>query len=128
MMRWETAACEAQTTRHLLKSPLRFMPPVRMQTEYSVQSGEWTPTKYRLLTSYPFFMECEVPGPLAAAAARADGRKTGLDLCRELIAEEMLHPQTPPEEFARALFPLISGGMIEVEGYRLPQSARFANV
>jgi hypothetical protein len=60
---------------------------------------------------------------MANLIALCDGRATGRDQLRVLVENEVLPRGIAEEEFAGAVAGLVSGGFIEVEGFRLPRAA-----
>jgi hypothetical protein len=59
---------------------------------------------------------------MANLMALCDGRTTGRDQLRVLVENGILPRATTEEEFARAAAGLVSGGFIEVEGFRPPRA------
>ncbi len=55
--------------------------------------------------------------------AQCDGVKTGRQLFQQLKETGAIPSQASASEFAEAVRPLISGGFLELEGFRPPQAA-----
>lgn len=120
MLNWETAATQKETLSKILTSRLWARPQTELHTKHELDENDWQPTRYSLETSYPCDAKAEVESWSGFLVGRARGQ-TGMQLLDELKAEEILHPETPPEEFADALTPLISGGFLESDAWPLPQ-------
>jgi hypothetical protein len=60
---------------------------------------------------------------MAHLISLCDGKTTGREALQTLIRNEALPKATPAGEFARATASLISGGFVEIEGFRPPQAA-----
>jgi hypothetical protein len=59
---------------------------------------------------------------MANLISLCDGRATGRDQLRVLVENDVLPRAIPEDEFARAVAALVSGGFIEVEGFRPPRA------
>jgi methylase of polypeptide subunit release factors len=124
LLRWESTACIGEVEQLLLDSPLH----ASLQTEFVVRhrldEGLWNPLSYTLRTEDPFNMECNAKPWMAHLISLCDGKATGREALKILIQNEALPKSTPPGEFARAAASLVSGGFIEVEGFRLPRAVK----
>jgi hypothetical protein len=67
-------------------------------------------------------MECDAHPWMANLMALCDGHATGRDLLRVLVENQVLPRGIAEDEFARAAAALVSGGFIEVEGFRPPRA------
>ena len=121
MLEWETAATRPDVLRKILSSRLRTPSHTELHTKYEIAEGEWKPSAYSLESAYPFEVKADVEAWSAFLTGRAQGQ-TGLELLEELKREEILNPETPPEEFADALTALISGGFLESGAFPLPRA------
>jgi hypothetical protein len=121
LLAWESAATES-LTRLILERPLHRGSDVEFQVRHRLEGNAWTPRSYTLRTEWPFSMECGAHPWMANLIALCDGRATGRDQLRVLVENEVLPRGVPEEEFARATAALVSGGFIEVEGFRPPRA------
>jgi hypothetical protein len=119
LLAWEGADKEGL----LLERPLHRGSDAEFQVRHRLQGGAWTPQRYTLRTEWPFSMECDAHPWMAHLIALCDGRATGRDLLGVLVENGVLPRDLAEEEFARAAAGLVSGGFIEVEGFRPPRAA-----
>ncbi|MGA9624242.1 MAG: hypothetical protein WBQ65_07225, partial [Bryobacteraceae bacterium] len=119
LLAWEGADKEGL----LLERPLHRGRDAEFQVRHRLEGSAWTPQRYTLRTEWPFSMECDAHPWMANLIALCDGRATGRDLLRVLVENEVLPRGIEEEEFARAAAGLVSGGFIEVEGFRPPRAA-----
>jgi hypothetical protein len=56
--------------------------------------------------------------------ARCDGKTTGLELVEEGTRDQWIPPGMANEQFAAAIGGLVSGGILEIEGFEPPQYER----
>lgn len=76
---------------------------------------------FKLKTSGPFAIETQVDGWMSYLLARADGSLTGRQLMESCIADQMIHPETPPGEFAKLLWTFVGGAALESSACPLPK-------
>jgi len=124
LLAWETAAGGDQLTRLILDSPLHASQETEFEVVHRLGNGEWNPSSYKLLTEHPFNMECSIQPWMAHLLSLCDGRATGREVLMALIQNEVLPHATPENEFARAAATLVSGGFLQVVGFRPPQAAK----
>ena len=117
LLAWESADKESL----ILERPLHRGCDAEFQVRHRLEDSGWTPQRYTLRTEWPFSMECDAHPWMANLIALCDGRATGRDQLRVLVENEVV-PAIPEEEFARAVATLVSGGFIEVEGFRPPRA------
>lgn len=123
LFQWESAALEEESAALILDSPLHAAPQTDFVVLHRLDRGRWNPSSYTLQTGYPFNMECRIQPWMAHMISQCDGKATGRDVLRILIENDVLPQTTPPGEFARAVATLVSGGFVEVEGFRPPRAA-----
>jgi methylase of polypeptide subunit release factors len=121
LLAWEGAATE-DLTRLMLDRPLHRGCDAEFQVRHRLEGSGWTPQQYTLQTQWPFNMECDAHPWMANLIALCDGHATGRDLLRVLVENQVLPLGIAEEEFARAAAALVSGGFIEVEGFRPPRA------
>ncbi len=123
LLSWETAAAGGRLVPAVLDSRLY----ASRRTDFSVLHGltgeGWTPKSYRLSIDQPFSMDCKIDAWAAHLLAQCDGVKTGRQLFQQLKETGAIPSQASASEFAEAVRPLISGGFLELEGFRPPQAA-----
>ena len=91
-----------------------------MQVTHRLQGGELAPQDFRLETNYPFTVECSIQPWAAYVLPRCDGKTTAREHLAWLKENELVAANEPEEELADYLRVLISGGFIEIDGFRLP--------
>lgn len=123
LIAWETAAAHGDIADRIMRLRLASPAACELRTIYQLQTGEWMPSSYLLSTERPFPMESKTQPAIAQMLARCDGSRTAKEHLDELKAEGLFHPDTPPEAFAELLKTMISGGFLEIEGYRPPAIA-----
>jgi methylase of polypeptide subunit release factors len=119
LLAWERADQEGL----ILQRPLHRGGDAEFQVRHRLQGSGWAPHGYTLQTQWPFRMECDAHPWMAHLIALCDGQATGRDQLRVLVENEVLPRGIAEEEFARAAAGLVSGGFIEVEGFRPPRAA-----
>jgi len=120
LMRWESAAAAPATLEQLRTCRPVASPDLQLQVLHRMRNGELIPSAFTLLASYPFDMECQIPPWASFLVARSDGTATvqeHYDYCRQ---NRLIAAETSLAEFTRLVLVLISGGFLEIEGFRLP--------
>jgi len=110
LMEWERIVARGQDVEVLRSARLRTASECRLNANYVLHEGNWTPEKQRLLIDEPFKMELEAPGWTLELLAACDGNRTGQELFESFKAQEVLEPNTSFEQFAEILRLLVSGG------------------
>ncbi|MDM7998358.1 MAG: methyltransferase [Acidobacteriota bacterium] len=123
LLQWESAACEQESGALILDSPLHASQKTDFVILHRLEQGRWNPSSYTLQTDHPFYMECRIQPWMAHLISLCDGNATGRDVLRILIQNDVLPQTTPHAEFAQAVATLVSGGFVEVEGFRPPRAA-----
>jgi methylase of polypeptide subunit release factors len=118
LLAWESADKESL----ILERPLHRGRDAEFQVRHRLQGSAWAPQSYTLRTEWPFSMECDAHPWMANLISLCDGRATGRDQLRVLVENDVLPRAIAEEEFARAAAALVSGGFIEVEGFRPPRA------
>jgi len=121
LLAWESAATE-DLTRLILDRPLHRGCDADFLVRHRLEGSAWTPQQYTLQAEWPFRMECDAHPWMANLISLCDGRATGRDQLRVLVENEVVPRNVSEEEFARAAAGLVSGGFIEVEGFRPPRA------
>jgi SAM-dependent methyltransferase len=117
---WETAATDDAILRRILDSKPIAAPDLALHVIHRLQGGELAPREFTLEGRYPFTVECNIQPWAAFLLARCDGKSTARQLLAFLKENELIAANEREEEFADFLRVLISGGFLEMEGFRLP--------
>ena len=120
LLQWETASHGDTLSEIILNSRLYASQRTDFDVQHKLEHGIWTPTKYTFRIDYPFSMECDAQPWMAHLTSLCNGQITGRDLLRMLVENNVFPKSTSETEFAQAAASLVSGGFIEVEGYRPP--------
>ncbi len=120
LRRWETVAAETGIIGRILDSRPQAARSLELHVTHRVRESAFAPQEFRLETEYPFELECKIEPWTAYLIPRCDGKTTGRELLGWLQENGMVGAGAPEEEFADYLRVLISGGFLEIEGYRLP--------
>ncbi|HLJ47515.1 MAG TPA: class I SAM-dependent methyltransferase [Bryobacteraceae bacterium] len=114
LLAWETHAASDTTGEKILGSRLRAMTGPDLRVINRLKDGHWTPVQFVLETEYPFKLDMRIEPWVGHLMASCDGKKTGADLFRQLMQEEILQAQTQAADFAGVLKILVSGGFLQV--------------
>jgi hypothetical protein len=120
LLRWEAAAHDDQLPELILRSTLHASQCAEFVVVHGLAQGRWNPSSYILRTDYPFSMECAAQPWMAHLISLCDGRRAGRDVLRKLVENEVFPQSSNEIEFARAAASLVSGGFVEVDGFRPP--------
>jgi hypothetical protein len=124
LLKWESTSCSEGLAQLILDSPLQAAKQIDFEVLHHLEQGLWNPIAYKLRTEHPFNMECNAQPWMAHLISLCDGKITGREALRTLIQNEALPKSTPAGEFARGAALLVSGGFVEIEGFRPPQAAK----
>ncbi len=117
---WETAASDHAILSQILDSRPRAIPSLALRVTHRLSGGELAPQEFLLETDYPFTADCSIQPWVAYALPRCDGKTTARELLSWLKQNELVAANEPEEEFADYLRVLISGGFLEIDGFRRP--------
>ena len=121
-LRWESQAASAAAVPLLLGArPVRSKN-LELRVLHRVEQGALTPVEFALQVAYPFNMECEVHPWTAALIELCDGSRTGLELHGHCLENAWIPAEITAEKFAGFLSLLVSGGLLEVEGFQPPET------
>ena len=79
-----------------------------------LHDGHWNPAQFTLHADYPFTLDLNIEPWVGHLMSCCDGRKTGAEVFRQLMQEQILQPQTQAADFAGVLKILVSGGFLQV--------------
>ena len=120
-LQWESqAASPAAVPRLLGARPVRSKN-LELRVLHRIEQGALTPVEFALQVAYPFNMECEVHPWTAALIELCDGSRTGLELHSHCLENNWIPAEITAEKFAGFLSLLVSGGLLEVEGFQPPE-------
>lgn len=120
MRLWESAAADDAILRRILDAKPLAASGLELRVIHRLQNGELAPQEFTLETTYPFTVECAIQPWAAYLIARCDGKTTARQILSYLKENGVVAAGAPQEEFADFLRVLISGGFLEIEGFRLP--------
>jgi methylase of polypeptide subunit release factors len=115
MLTWETAASSPDATDHILNARARCNPELELHVSHKMTDEGWAISQYRLQTGFPFSMDATTDAWAPFLVGMCDGSKTLRQHFEDLKAQEALPATARPDEFARAVSVLISGGFILLE-------------
>jgi SAM-dependent methyltransferase len=124
LLSWESAASGDGLAQLILDSPLQASQQTEFVVLHHLEQGLWNPSSYKLRTEYPFNMECNAQPWMAHLISLCDGKATGREVLRTLAENNALPKVTPAGEFARAVASLVSGGFVEIDGFRPPPAVK----
>jgi SAM-dependent methyltransferase len=122
MLGWETAAASERLTAIILDSTLHSSRRTEFEVLHRLTEDGWTPRSYQLRIDRPFAMNCKAEPWAAHLISQCDGRLTGRQHFQRFTGQGVIPAGTTEAEFADAVAPLVSGGFIEVEGFRPPRA------
>jgi SAM-dependent methyltransferase len=122
MLAWETAAASERSDAIILDSRLHSSRRAEFEVLHRLTDGGWTPQSYQLRIDRPFAMSCKAEPWAAHLMSQCNGQLTGREHFRSFAAQGIIPAGTTAAEFADAVAPLVSGGFIEVEGFRPPRA------
>jgi methylase of polypeptide subunit release factors len=117
---WETSAVHPDFLAHILDSKPVATRDLELHTIHRVQDGELAAQDFSLETNYPFTVQCAIRPWAGFLIARCDGKTPARDMLAYLKENQLLAADESEEQFADFLRVLISGGFLEIEGFRLP--------
>lgn len=123
LLRWESEAVGPNRIARILDTPLHTGRPKSFDVRHRLENDQWAPARYTLQIDRPFVVDCDADPWMANLIALCDGAATGRDHMKALQRGGVISKDIPSAEFAKALTGLISGGFVEVEGFRPPPAA-----
>jgi len=122
LLAWQSVAASEQRSAIILDSRLHASHRTDFEVLHGLTDEGWMPQSYRLRIDRPFEMSCKAEPWAAQLISQCDGQTSGRQLLERFQAEGWIPPGASEDEFADAVAPLISGGFIEVEGFRPPRA------
>jgi SAM-dependent methyltransferase len=119
-MRWESAAAVSAGVAAPLESRPVAAKGLELLVLHKYEQSTLTPSEFTFQVSYPFSMECRVQAWTAALMELCDGSRTVSELHAQCVGRRWIPAQVPVAEFAGLLGTLVSGGILEIDGFRLP--------
>jgi SAM-dependent methyltransferase len=122
MLAWETAAASERAAAIILEARLHSSRHAEFEVVHRLTDEGWTPQSYQLRIDRPFSMGCAAEPWAAHLMSQCDGQLTGRQHFQHFTEQGVIPPGTTEADFADAVAPLVSGGFIEVEGFRPPRA------
>ncbi len=123
LLRWEAEAVGPDRISRIMDTPLHTGRPKSFEVRHRLEDDQWVPDGYTLQIDRPFVVDCDAAPWMANLIAICDGKATGRDHMKALQRGGVIPKDVQAADFAKALTGLISGGFVEVEGFRPPQAA-----
>ena len=117
---WETAAADDTIVGRILDSRPHAVPSLALRVTHRLRGGELAPQEFLLETDYPFTADCSIQPWVAYLLPRCDGKATARELLGWLKKHDLVAANEPDEKFVDYLRVLVSGGFLEIDGFRLP--------
>ncbi len=118
LLKWETAAAEPEFVEVLADARPVASPSFELRTIHRMKGGDLLPERFSLHADYPFGVDCPVQPWVSFLFPQCDGKLTVRELLEFSKQNNFIHAETPLTEFAKLLMVLISGGFLEVEGFK----------
>jgi hypothetical protein len=120
LLKWETFAASPAAFEHLQEMTPAARPSLELHAVHRMKEGNLVLDQLDLHTEDPFAMDCKVAPWAASLLPLCNGQATVRQIEATCKANNLIHPETPTEEFAQFIALLISGGFLEVADYRPP--------
>lgn len=117
---WETGRKDAEQNAEFASGAVKASEDLEVVITHRVESTGLEPQRFQAITRYPFEMESEIQGWMAALLGQCDGTRSVLELFASAKEQGMIHPETPIAEFIRLLSMFVSGGFLESSICPLP--------
>jgi methylase of polypeptide subunit release factors len=112
LLDWETLASSPGGRERILAARVRANPESELHVVHKLEPSGWDVTEHVLRAAAPFSMEARTEPWAPYMMAFCDGSRTVQQHLEELKAHEIIPAGTTPDEFARAVGVLISGGFL----------------
>jgi SAM-dependent methyltransferase len=123
LLKWETAAVKPEFIELLAETHPVVVPSLELHVVHRMKEGDLAPEQFSLHAEYPFSVDCRVQPWVGFLLPQCDGKLTVRQLLEFCKQNNLVHPETPLAEFAKLLVIFISGGFLEVEGFKFPVRA-----
>ncbi len=120
LLKWETFAAGPSAFEDLQGMIPRVRDSLELRTIHRMKDGELLPEQLALHTEDPFAMNCRIDPWVTFLIPMCDGRTTVRQLWERCKGHNFIHAETPPEEFAKFIGTLISGGYLEISEFPPP--------
>ena len=127
LLKWETFAAGPSAFEDNQGMIPVARPSLELRTVHRMKGGELVPEQLTLHTEDPFAMNCQVDPWVTFLLPLCDGQATVRQLWETCKAHKFIHAETPPQEFAKMIGVLISGGFLEVADFCPPNPQARAN-
>ncbi len=123
---WETGRKDPGRLEAMMGAPLAAAPALEVLIRHRAGAEGLEAASFAAMTHYPFEMESQLQGWMALLLGEARDGRDGHALLQLAKDAGWIHPETPPEEFARLLATFVSGGFLESGVCPLPTSPAHA--
>jgi len=120
LLKWETFAAGPSALEDLQEMIPVARRSLELNTIHRMKEGKLVPEQFTLHTEAPFFVDCKVQFWVGFLIPLCDGKSTVRQLWETCKGNNFIHPETPPQEFAKLIDVLISGGFLEVADFCPP--------
>ena len=120
VLNWETFAAGNSAWEEVLEMTPVARCSLELHTIHRMQDGKLAPEGFTLHAEEPFFGDCKVQFWVGYLFPWCDGKASVRQLCATCKSQNVIHAETPPQEFAKLIGALISGGFLEVERFCPP--------
>ena len=120
LLKWETFAAGPSAFEDLQERIPVARRSLELHTINRLKEGKLAPEQFTLHTDEPFFVDCKVQFWEGFLIPLCDGKSTVRQLWETCKGNNFIHPETPPQEFAKLIGVLISGGFLEVADFCPP--------
>jgi hypothetical protein len=120
LLKWETFAAGPSAFEDLQERIPFARRSLEFQTIHRMREGNLVPEQFTLHAEEPFFVDCKVQFWEGFLIPLCNGKSTVRQLWETCKSSNFIHPETPPQEFAKLIGVLISGGFLEVADFCPP--------
>ena len=96
---------------------------VELSAVYQLNGGRITPTSFTIEVDYPLYGMLGVEPWVGGLLVACDGTRSGAQLYEHCLQHKLISPDTPLEGFLKLMRALLTGGFLNVEGFRQPEAA-----
>lgn len=121
LLRWERAASEPSFGARLAATRPVLQPHAEVQLRHHMRAGELRAEGCAAVTDFPFPFRFESTPGAALLLARCDGTRTVVQLHAEMTGLGAVPEGVTLAQFVSLIYALVEGGVLEVEGFPLPE-------
>ncbi|MBA2669750.1 MAG: methyltransferase [Gemmatimonadetes bacterium] len=120
LLDWSAAVAASDLVPELLDARPVLSPDARLHLTHQPQAGEWIAETCTVAIEHPFPRTVELSPSAALFLPRLDGTRTTREHLQQLQAEGEMSPEITPEAFAAFIRNLVTDGVVQLAGFRLP--------